>query len=64
MYGGGEYHIRKLGYFLDYINFYKKIIIEWDESYHFDEEGKLREKDVIRQKEIQKVFPDFKFIRF
>jgi len=59
---GGEYQIDKLGYFLDYINWDLKIIIEWDEENHFFN-GKLKEKDIQRQKEIQKIFPDFLFIR-
>lgn len=50
------------GYFLDYINFDAKWIIEWDERHHF-EKGLLREKDLLRQKEIQNEFPNFRFIR-
>jgi len=56
---GGEYEIKDLGYFLDYINFDKKLIMEFDEKYH----DKRKDKDVIRQKEIQQLYPDFKFIR-
>jgi hypothetical protein len=63
IYGGGEYFIKELGYFPDYINFDKKWIIEWDEPMHFTKEGNLREKDKVRQQEIQKMFPDYKFIR-
>jgi len=60
VYGGGEYHIKELGYFPDYINFEKKIIIEWDEKYH----KYRKEKDKQRQKEIQEFYPDFKFLRY
>ena len=63
VYGGGEFFIKELGYFPDYINFEEKIIMEWDEEYHFDENGYLEEKDVQRQKEIQAFYPDFEFRR-
>jgi len=59
---GGEYYTEELGYWVDYINFDKKLIMEWDEERHY-KDGKLLEKDVRRQKEIEKYFPDFKFIR-
>lgn len=58
---GGEYHIKNLGYFLDYINFEAKLIIEWDEKSHY-KKGKLRERDIKRQKEILDIFTDFNFI--
>ena len=61
-YGGGEYYIAKLGYWLDYINFELKLIMEFDESYHYNN-GKLKNKDIERQKEIQELFPDFAFRR-
>lgn len=54
-----EYYIKELGYWPDYINFKEKIIMEWDEKHH----EKQKEKDNIRQKEIEKFYPDFKFIR-
>ena len=57
---GGELCV--LGYWLDYINHSKKIIIEWDEEAHYVN-GKLKEKDIIKQKEIEKHFPDYIFIR-
>lgn len=60
---GGEFYIKRLGYWLDYINFNLKLIIEWDEEHHYDAEGNLREMDIRRQNEIQEHFPDFKFIR-
>ena len=62
VYGGGEYYIKELGYFPDYINFNLKLIIEWDEEKHF-KNGILNEKDIQRQKEIQQLFPDFEFKR-
>ena len=59
---GGEYRVEGLGYFLDYINHDLKLIIEWDEEAHY-RNGKLRQKDVRRQKEIQEQFPGYTFIR-
>lgn len=63
VYGGGEHYIKELGYFLDYINFGLNLIMEFDEPKHYDENGNLKDKDIIRQKEIQEYFPDFKFER-
>ncbi len=59
---GGEYHIKSLGYFPDYINFDLKLIMEWDEEHHYID-GKLKKKDRIRQQQIQKHFPNFEFRR-
>jgi len=63
VYGGGEFHIKELKYFVDYINFDLCIIMEWDEDQHYGEGGDLKERDVKRQREIQALYPDFKFIR-
>ena len=60
---GGEFYIKELGYWLDYINKDLKIIIEYDEERHFDENGNLKEKDILRQHEIQKIYPDYQFLR-
>ena len=59
---GGEYYIKELGYWLDYFCLDKKLIIEWDEEAHYIN-GKLKERDIIRQKEIENHFPDYTFIR-
>lgn len=59
---GGEFYIEELGYWVDYINHDKKIIIEYDESFHY-KDGQLREQDIRRQKEIQKHFSDYNFFR-
>jgi len=56
---GGEFYIKELGYYPDYINFEKKIIMEYDEKYH----EKQKEKDLDRQKQIQELYPDFEFVR-
>jgi len=60
---GGEYRIKELGYWVDYINHEMKIIMEWDEKRHFDSNGNLNEKDILRQDEIQRMFPDYSFMR-
>lgn len=63
MYGGGEWYISELGYWPDYINFELKLIIEWDEDFHYNPDGTLRERDARRQEEIKKLYPGFKFLR-
>jgi hypothetical protein len=40
-----------------------KLIQEWDEERHYDKRGNLKEKDKIRQREIQQLYPDFEFRR-
>ena len=60
---GREYYIRELGYWVDYINFKLKLIMEWDEREHYNANGSLKERDVKRQKEIQHHFSDFLFVR-
>ena len=60
---GGEYYIEELGYWVDYINHDLKLIIEWDESKHYLKNGKLRDKDIKRQNEIQNLFADYEFRR-
>lgn len=63
VYGNGEYLVKKLHYYLDYINFEKKLIIEVDDNGHFKNEYRIL-KDKQRQQEIQKRYPDFRFLRF
>jgi hypothetical protein len=58
---GGEYYLEELGYYLDYINFDKKLIIEFNERRHYAN-GKLKEYDRIREKEIKNYFKDFNFM--
>jgi len=50
---GGEFHIKELGYWVDGYSKEKNIVIEYDEKRHFTSEGKLKERDVIRQTEIE-----------
>lgn len=58
----GEYCIEDLGYYLDYINFDLKLIMEYDERRHYAR-GELKERDKIREQEIRSQFPDFEFRR-
>lgn len=57
----GEEH-RISNYSLDYFNPDLKLIIEWDEEQHY-KNGKLTEKDIKRQKKIQRILRDFAFLR-
>jgi len=59
---GGEYHIEELGYWIDGYDKEKNVVIEIDESFHFDIDGSLSEKDINRQKEIEE-FLKCEFIR-
>lgn len=58
---GGEYYIKKLGYWVDYINHDLKLIMEYDESHH--KSPKQKEKDILRQEKIQEYFSDYEFKR-
>lgn len=49
----GEYHIKELGYFLDYYEPNLNLVIEWDEPHHYYCGGKLTPKDKLRQDEIK-----------
>jgi len=62
IYGNGEYFISELGYWADYFNSDLKLIMEYDEPSHY-ENGNLKSKDLIRQQEIQQLYPDFDFRR-
>ncbi len=62
LYGGGEYHIKYLGYWVDYINHDLKLIMEYDESRHY-KDGQLKDRDILRQNEIENYLPDYKFVR-
>lgn len=50
---GGEFYIEELGYWVDGYDKEKNVVLEIDEKHHFDIDGNLREKDVIRQSEIE-----------
>ena len=49
---GGEFHIKELGFWVDGYDTKKNVVIEIDESHHFIS-GKLKQKDIQRQQEIQ-----------
>lgn len=59
---GGEYHIEKLGYYVDGYDSLNNVIYEYDERRHYDVYGKLNEKDVKKQKDIEH-YLNCKFIR-
>ena len=63
VYGGGEYYIESLGYWVDYFNPDLKLIMEYDERKHYNNKGNLKPKDVRRQIEIQALYSDFEFRR-
>ena len=58
----GEYFIEQLGYFVDGYDKEKNVVIEYDEKHHFDKHGRLKQKDCIRQREIEE-YLKCKFIR-
>jgi len=59
---GGEFHIKELGYFVDAYDKESNVVLEIDEKHHFDVDGKLKNKDVRRQNEIEN-FLKCEFIR-
>ncbi len=59
---GGEFYIEELCYWVDGYDEENNIVYEWDEKQHFKSNGEYIEKDIIRQKEIEKKL-GCKFIR-
>lgn len=59
---GGEFYIKELGYWIDGYDKLNNTVYEYDEKHHFDKNGNLLSKDLIRQKEIEN-FLKCKFIR-
>ena len=59
---GGEFYIKELGYWLDAYDEERNVVLEIDERRHFDIYGNLKEKDIIRQKEIENILK-CKFLR-
>lgn len=51
---GGEYQIKELGYFVDFYEPNKNIVIEYDEPKHFVG-SKLKNRDVFRMNEIKTI---------
>lgn len=56
---GGEEPVK--GYWLDYINHDKKLIIEWNEKQHYNKDGSLRKRDVRKRDDVLKAFPGYEF---
>jgi hypothetical protein len=59
---GGEYFISELGYWVDGYDTDKNVVIEYDESHHFDRYGNLKSRDIARQMEIES-YLQCKFLR-
>lgn len=59
----GEFYIKELGYWVDGYDKENNIVYEWDEKAHFNIDGSLKEKDILRQQEID-LYLKCKFIRF
>lgn len=57
-----EFHIKELGYWVDGYDKENNIVYEYDEDHHFNIDGSLCEKDIIRQSEITGLLK-CKFIR-
>lgn len=57
-----EYQIKELGYFLDYYDKDKNIVIEWDEPKHYNVDRSLKVEDILRENEIKR-FLKCKFYR-
>lgn len=51
---GGEIHLKDLGYFLDGYDNKNNITLEYYEKHHYDKNGKLKKKELNREKEIIK----------
>ena len=52
-----------MGYFIDAYDIENNIVIEYDESLHYDSKGNLKNKDIIRQNEIKEKLK-CKFFRY
>jgi len=59
---GGEFYIKKLGFWIDGYDKKNNIVYKFDEKFHFDSNKNLKKKDLKRQKEIEN-YLKCKFIR-
>lgn len=59
---GGEFYVKELGYWVDGYDKENNVVYEYDEKHHFDKNGNLKEKGMIRQQEIENLL-NCKFIR-
>lgn len=57
---GGEYFVEELGYWLDYIDFDNKIIIENNERKHY--QPTRIEKTLTKERELKNYFPDYDIV--
>lgn len=60
---GGEYFIKDLGYWVDYYEPKENVVIEWDESTHYNVDNQLKKRDNDRMIEI-KAHLKCRFMRF
>ena len=58
-----EYHIKELGYFIDYYEPNLNIVVEYDEVPHYNIDNSLKEKDIVRMGQI-KEYLKCKFFRY
>lgn len=49
-----QYHVTSLGYWVDFYDQERNIVVEYDETHHYDSTWSLKEKDIRRQNEIIK----------
>jgi len=48
----GEFYVSSLGYFVDYYEPHKNVVVEYDEPKHYNVDHTLKKRDVIRMTEI------------
>jgi len=62
---GGErkvWYTKKRHYKLDYISDKDKVIVEWNEDGHYDQNGVIQKRDLIRKGWILLFYPDYSYI--
>lgn len=59
---GGEFYIKELGYWLDAYDIEQNVVLEVYEKHHYNMDGTIRDRDVLREKEIINLL-GCKFIR-
>ena len=48
-----QFHVKDIGYFVDFYDEINNIVVEYDETSHYDKNWNLRPKDIKRQNEIK-----------
>lgn len=62
-YGGTKAGEKKIGkYFMDFFNKKFKIIVEWNEPNHYNNDGNLSEYDVKKRAYVTAIYPDYTYI--